>query len=80
MEIHQKISKPEYQKLKTMVKRRKDQKLRLRNFDARNERVETGAVVTSRRDQLKEEKEFAVSAKQKGSVPEETTAIPARQS
>ena len=28
---------------KTMVKRRKDQKLRLRIFDARNERIETGA-------------------------------------
>ena len=37
MEIHQKISMPNYHKLKTMVKRRKDQKLRLRNFDARNE-------------------------------------------
>ena len=49
MEIHQKISMPNYQKLKTMVKRRKDQKLRLRNFDARNERIETGAVVTSRK-------------------------------
>ena len=32
-----------------MVKRRIDQKLRLRNFDARNERIETGAVVTSRK-------------------------------
>ena len=30
MEIHQKISRFGYQKLKTMVKRRKDQKLRLR--------------------------------------------------
>ena len=49
MEIHQKISKPDYQKLKTMVKRSIGQKLRLRNFDARNERKETGAVVTSRR-------------------------------
>ena len=49
LEIHQKISRPHYQKLKTMVKRRKDQKLRLRNFDARNERIETGAVVTSRK-------------------------------
>ena len=38
MEKHQKISKPEYQKLKTMVKKSIDQKLRLRNFDARNER------------------------------------------
>ena len=49
MEIHQKISMPNYQKLKTMVKRSIDQKLRLRNFDARNERIQTGAVVTSRR-------------------------------
>ena len=32
-----------------MVKRSIDQKLRLRKFDARNERIETGAVVTSRR-------------------------------
>ena len=29
MEIHQKISMPNYQKLKTMVKRRRDQKLQL---------------------------------------------------
>ena len=34
-EIHQKISVPNYQKL-TMVKRSLDQKLRLRNFDARH--------------------------------------------
>ena len=33
MEIRQKKSMPNYQKLKTMVKRRKDQKLRLRNFE-----------------------------------------------
>ena len=49
MEIHKKISKPNYHKLKTMVKRSIDQKLRLRDFDARNERIETGAVFTSRR-------------------------------
>ena len=47
MEIHQKISMPNYQKLKTMVKRSIDQKLRLRNFDARPRKSETGAVVTS---------------------------------
>ena len=41
MEIHQ--------KLKTMVERSIDQRLRLRNSDARNERIEKGAVVTSRR-------------------------------
>ena len=34
---HQKISKPDDQKLKTMVKRSIEQKLRLRNFDLRNE-------------------------------------------
>ena len=50
MEIHQKISMPTYQKLNTMVKRSTDPKLRLRKFDARNESLETGAVVTSRRD------------------------------
>ena len=49
MEIHQKISSPDYQKLKTMVNRSIEQKLRLRNFDAQNERIETGTVVTSRR-------------------------------
>ena len=40
MEIHQKISVPNYQKLKTTVKRSKDQKLRSRNFDARHGRIE----------------------------------------
>ena len=49
MEIHQKKAGTDYQKLKTMVKRSIDQKLRLRNVDARNEKIETGAVVASRR-------------------------------
>ena len=49
MEIHQKISMPNYQKLKTMLKRSIDQKLRLRNFDARYGKIETGAVVKSRK-------------------------------
>ena len=49
MEIHQKISLPNCQKLKTMVKRSMDQKLRLRVSDARNERIETWAVVARRR-------------------------------
>ena len=51
MKFHQKISMPNYQKMKTMVKRNIDQKLRLRNSDARNDKIETGAVVTSRRGQ-----------------------------
>ena len=50
MEIHQKISVPNYQKLKTMVKRSIDQKRRLRNFDARHGKIETGAVVKSRKE------------------------------
>ena len=49
MEILQKISMPNYQKLKTMVKRSFDQKLRLRNFDARHGKIETGAVDKSRK-------------------------------
>ena len=49
MEIHQKISVPNYQKLKKTVKRSTDQKLRLRNFDARRGRIETRAVVKNRK-------------------------------
>ena len=45
MEIHHKISVPNYQKLKTMVKRSIDQEIRLRNFDAGHGRIESGAVV-----------------------------------
>ena len=50
MEIHRKISVPNYQKLQTTVKRSIDQKLRVRNFDARHGRIETGAVVNIRKD------------------------------
>ena len=49
MKIHQKISMPNDQKLKAMVKRSMDQKLRLRNFDARHGKIESGAVVKSRK-------------------------------
>ena len=49
MGIHQKILMPNFQKLKTMVKRSMDQKLRLRNFDARHGTIETGAVVKNRK-------------------------------
>ena len=51
LEIHQKKLGPDYHRLKTMVKRSIDQKLRLRNFDVRNEWIETGAVDTNRRGQ-----------------------------
>ena len=49
MEIHQKISVPNYKKLKTMVKRSIDQKLRLRNFDARHGKIESAAVGKNRK-------------------------------
>ena len=70
MEIHQKISVPNYQKLKTMVKRSIDQKLRLRNFDARHRKIESAAVVKNRKGiigvELKEEKVSVTSGKKKG--------------
>ena len=50
MEIHQKILMPNHQRLKTIVKRSLDQKLWLRNFDARHEKIETGAVVKGHRE------------------------------
>ena len=49
MKIHQKISVHNYQELNTMVKKSLDQKLRLRNFEARHGRIESGAVVKSRK-------------------------------
>ena len=48
MEIHQKISVPNNQKFKTMVMRSIDQRLRLRNFDARHGKTESGALIKSR--------------------------------
>ena len=49
MEIHQKISMPNCQKLKTMVKKSTDQKLLLPNFDAMHGRNETGAMIKNRK-------------------------------
>ena len=70
MEIHQKISMPNNQKLKTMVKRSLDQKLRLRNFDAWRGRTGKGVVVQSRKglSVVKEEKVFVTSGKKKTDV------------
>ena len=49
MEIDKKISMPNNKKLKKMVKKTINRKLRLRFFDARHGRIGTGAVVTSRK-------------------------------
>ena len=39
MEVHQKLSLPNYQKLKTMTKRSPDQKLRFQNFYVRDKKM-----------------------------------------
>ena len=44
MEIHQKKAGPDYQRLKTIVKRSIEQNLRMKNFEARNGNFETRAV------------------------------------
>ena len=68
MEFNQKISMPNCQKLKNTVKRSFDQKIQLRNFDARHERIETEAA-------LKEGKVLITSGKKKASVRKETNAF-----
>ena len=50
MAIHQKMWMPNYQELKTMVTRSKDQKLRFPNFHVMHGKIETGAVLQSRKD------------------------------
>ena len=77
LEIHQKISEPDYQKLKTMVKRSTDQKLKLRNFDARIIESKKGhwLQIAGVNVVLKEDQEFAINGKQKGCVREETSVV-----
>ena len=49
--IHQKKAKPDYQRLKTTVKRSIERNLRSWNFDARNGRHESGILVKNQREQ-----------------------------
>ena len=51
LEIHQKKSKPDYNRLKTMAKRRIEQDLKTRNFEARNGRIESNMLVKKQREQ-----------------------------
>ena len=48
-DFEQHDSQPSYQKFKTMVKRCMDQKIRARRFEARNEKIETGAPAKDKR-------------------------------
>ena len=47
-DINQKNMPPSYQRLKTMTKKFLDQKMRARNFEARNERTVTGTPAKTR--------------------------------
>ena len=48
-ETEQHLSQPNNQKLKTMVQKCMDQKIRARNSEGRNERTETGVLVKTRK-------------------------------
>ena len=54
MEMHQKKAGPDYHRLKTMVTRRVEQNLRMKNFEARNENYEASAVVKNQRVKQRE--------------------------
>ena len=56
LDIYQKIAKPDYQRLKTMVKRSIEQHLKSRNFAARNGRTESDALVKNQREQRRVKK------------------------
>ena len=60
-EINQHPSQPRYQKLKTMVKRHLDRRIRTRNLHARNERMQTEVLVKTRKG-----KNVSVDRKQVG--------------
>ena len=56
MEIHQKEAGPDYHRLKTMVKRSIEQKLRMKNFEARNGNYERNAVVKNQGTKQREQR------------------------
>ena len=56
LETHQKKLGPDYHRLKTVVKRSIEQNLRATNFEARNGRFETSAVVKKQRVKQREQR------------------------
>ena len=62
-------------KLMTMVKRSTDQKLRLRSFDARHGRIETGAVIKNRKGLSGVEGGKGTSGKKNSNFRRETSAV-----
>ena len=51
LEINEKKSKPDYHRLRTMVKRSIEQDLRTRTYEARNGRIESNMLVTNQSEQ-----------------------------
>ena len=80
LEIHQKISKPVYQRWETMVDRNIDQKLRSRNFEASDRERGLKHVqwlrIAGVNVVLRECQENAGSGKQKDSVRKEVVVVP----
>ena len=56
LEIHQKKIGPDYHRLKTTAKRSIEQSLRKKNFEARNGKFETSAVVKNQRAKQREQR------------------------
>ena len=79
MEIHQKISVPNYLKLKTMVKKEYRSKTSFTKLDARYGRIELGALVKIERTQstLKQEMTSVTRGKNRVSVRKEFVVVSA---
>ena len=56
MEIYQKKAGPDYHRLKTMIKRSIEQNVRMKNFEARNGKFETSAVVKNQGTKQREQR------------------------
>ena len=59
MEIHQKKARPDYHRLKTMVKRSIEHSLRMKNFEARIGNFETSAMVKNQGQKQREQRSLA---------------------
>ena len=77
LEIHQQKAKPDYHRMKTMVKRSIEQNLRSRNLGARNGRIESNILVKNQREQRRVHKgqEIVGNGKPQASVRRETNAV-----
>ena len=82
LEIHQKNVRPDYHRLKTMVKRSIEQDIRNKNFGARNGNYEKNAVVKNQGTKQRVQRflEIVGNGSSTGSVLEETTVVSATES